>query len=302
MLRESGILLRNFFELEREDGHIEVSLTMKTISEKYTKFGEHICIEDVADFLSVAMNTRLRAAKNVPQYLTPDWNTYYFMEEENFHLLTGVAKAVKENEQISGDNYSFYEAENGRMAAILSDGMGSGEKACGDSERVIEKMERLLEAGFRKETAVQMINGALVAAGQEENLSTLDICDINLYTGACEFMKVGAACSYIKRGRLVDRLSALNFPLGVFGQIETESLHRVLQSGDYVIMLSDGILDALSQGIGEEVLPEIIGRIEYTNPNEIANQILAYCLKQSGGQVRDDMTVLVIGVWEKDRA
>ena len=69
-----------------------------------------------------------------------------------------------------------------------------------------------------------------------------------------------------------------------------------------MIMLSDGILDALSQGIGEEVLPEIIGRIEYTNPNEIANQILAYCLKQSGGQVRDDMTVLVIGVWEKDRA
>ena len=106
------------------------------------------------------------------------------------------------------------------MAAILSHGMGSGEKACGDSERVIEKMERLLEAGFRKETAVQMINGALVAAGQEENLSTLDICDINLYTGACEFMKVGAACSYIKRGRLVDRLSALNFPLGVFGQID----------------------------------------------------------------------------------
>ncbi len=300
LLRESGILLRNFFELEREDGHIEVSLTMKTISEKYTKFGEHICVEDVADFISVAMNIRLHAAKNTPQYLTPDWSTYYFTEEENFHLLTGVAKAVKENEQVSGDNYSFYEAENGRMVAILSDGMGSGEKACGDSERVIEKMERLLEAGFRKETAVQMINGALVAAGQEENLSTLDLCDINMYTGACEFMKVGAACSYIKRGRLVDRLSALNFPLGVFGQIETESLHRVLQSGDYVIMLSDGILDALSQGIGEEVLPEIIGRIEYTNPNEIANQILAYCLKQSSGQVRDDMTVLVIGVWEKD--
>ena len=54
------------------------------------------------------------------------------------------------------------------MVAVLSDGMGSGEEACDDSERIIEKMERLLEAGFRKETAVQMINGALVAAGQEE--------------------------------------------------------------------------------------------------------------------------------------
>ena len=161
-------------------------------------------------------------------------------------------------------------------------------------------MERLLEAGFRKETAVQMINGALVAAGQEAHMSTLDLCDINMYTGACEFVKAGAACSYIKRGRLVDRLSALNFPLGVFGQIEPERMQRVLQSGDYVIMLSDGILDALSQGLGEEMLPEIIGRIEYTNPNEIANQILAYCLKQSNGQVRDDMTVLVIGIWGRD--
>lgn len=299
LLRESGILINNFFELEREDGHIEVSLTMKIISEKYTKLGEQVCIEDVADLISVALNTRLREARNTPQYLTPDWNTYYFVEEPDYHLLTGVAKAVKETEEVSGDNYSFYEAENGRVVAILSDGMGSGEKACAGSGRVIEKMERLLEAGFRKEPAAQMINGALAAVGQEDNMSTLDMCDINLYTGECEFMKAGAACSYIKRGRLVDRLSALNFPLGVFGQIEPETIHRVLQSGDYVIMLSDGILDALSQGIGEEMLPEIIGRTEYTNPNEIANQILAYCLKQSNGQVRDDMTVLVIGLWKK---
>lgn len=299
LLRESGILINNFFELEREDGHIEVSLTMKIISEKYTKLGEQVCIDDVADLISVALNTRLREARNTPQYLTPDWNTYYFVEEPDYHLLTGVAKAVKETEEVSGDNYSFYEAENGRVVAILSDGMGSGEKACAGSGRVIEKMERLLEAGFRKEPAAQMINGALAAVGQEDNMSTLDMCDINLYTGECEFMKAGAACSYIKRGRLVDRLSALNFPLGVFGQIEPETIHRVLQSGDYVIMLSDGILDALSQGIGEEMLPEIIGRTEYTNPNEIANQILAYCLKQSNGQVRDDMTVLVIGLWKK---
>ena len=157
--------------------------------------------------------------------------------------------------------------------------------------------ERFLEAGFRKEAAIQMINGALAASGQEQSLSTLDICDINLYTGECEFIKAGAACTYIKRGRLVDRLSAQNFPLGVFGQLEPEVIYRTLQNGDYVIMLSDGVLDALSQGIGEEVLPEVIGRMDYSNPNEIANQILTYCLTQSKGQVRDDMTVLVTGVW-----
>ena len=238
-------------------------------------------------------------AKNAPMYLTSEWNTYYFLEEPAYYLLTGVAKAVKETEKISGDNYSFYETDNGKMVVILSDGMGSGEKACSDSERVIEMMERLLEAGFRKESAMQMINGALTATGKEDNMSTLDICEMNLYTGECEFIKVGAACTYIKRGRLVDRLSTQNFPLGVFGQLESEVLYRTLQSGDYVIMLSDGVLDALSQGIGEEILPEVIGKMEYSNPNEIANQILAYCLKQSNGQIRDDMTILVTGIWEQ---
>ena len=301
LLKESGIMLKNFFELEHDDGHVEISLTMRTASDKYARIGEkeRISAEAVADFISVAMGNRLHVAKNTPMYLTPEWNTYYFYEVPAYHLLTGVAKAVKETEKISGDNYSFYEADNGKMVVILSDGMGSGEKASSDSERVVEMMERLLEAGFRKESAIQMINGALTVSGKEDNMSTLDICEMNLYTGECEFVKVGAACTYIKRGRLVDRLSTQNFPLGGFGQLDLEVLYRTLQSGDYIIMLSDGVLDALSQGIGEEMLPEIIGKMDYSNPNEIANQILTYCLKQSNGQIRDDMTVLVTGVWNQ---
>ena len=301
ILRESGISLKNFFEMEHKDGHTEISLTMKYMGDKYMKLGEseQISVDDVADFISVAMNVRLCAAKNSPMYLTRNYNTYYFQEEPAYHLLTGVAKAVKEAEKISGDNYSFYEADTGKMMILLSDGMGSGEKACEDSRRVIEIMESFLTAGVRMESAIQMINGALSAAGSEQNMSTLDLCDINLYTGECEFVKVGAACTYIKRGNLVDRLSAQNLPLGVFGQMEVESISRTLQNGDYIIMLSDGITDALSQGIGEEVLPEIIGRMEYASPGEIANQILAYCIKQSNGQIRDDMTVLVTGIWDQ---
>lgn len=301
LLRESGIQLKNFFEMEHEDGHWEISLTMRNLGEKRIRAGEseHISTEDVADFISVAMNTRLCPSKNSPMYLTKEYNTYYFLEEPPYHLLTGFAKAVKEGEKMSGDNYSFYEADTGKLVVILSDGMGSGEMANRDSGRVIEMMERLLEAGFAKESAVQMINGALAAAGQEQNMSTLDICSMDLYSGECEFVKVGAACTYIKRGHLVDRLSAQNLPLGVFQQIEPEMMSRTLQNGDYVIMLSDGVLDALSQGLGEEILPEIIGRMEYTNPNEMANQILAYCIKQSKGQIRDDMTVLVTGIWDQ---
>lgn len=304
LLKESGILLRNYLEMEHENGRREISLTMRQAGRKRMRFNEteRISTEDVADYLSVAMNRRLCMAKNTPPYLTEEYNTYYFLEEPSYHLLTGFARAVKESEKESGDSYSFCEADTGRLLMLLSDGVGSGEAARRESERVIEMMERFLEAGFGKETAVQMVNGALVTAGQEQVMSTLDICDIDLYTGNCEFVKVGAACTYIKRGRLVDRISAQNLPLGVFGQINPEIQTRTLLSGDYVIMLSDGVLEALSEGIGEQVLPEIIGRMDYRNPGEIANQILAYAIGQSRGRIRDDMTVLVAGIWDQEDA
>lgn len=304
LLKESGILLQNYLELEHEDGRRELSLTLRQTGGRRTRFGEkeHISTEDVADYLSVATNRRLCVAKNTPPYLTGEYNTYYFLEEPPYHLLTGFAKAVRELEKVSGDSYSFCEADTGRLLVLLSDGVGSGEAARRESERVIEMMERFLEAGFGKETAVQMVNGALVTAGQEQAMSTLDLCDIDLYTGNCEFLKVGAACTYIKRGRLVERLSAQSLPLGVFGQISPEIQSRTLLSGDYVVMLSDGVLEALSEGIGEEALPEVIGRMEYRNPGEIANQILAYAIGQSRGRIRDDMTVLVTGIWDQEDA
>ncbi|MCI8357417.1 MAG: SpoIIE family protein phosphatase [Lachnospiraceae bacterium] len=291
-LKEAGILLKNMMILENDDGHLTLSLMLKPQTQ------ENITVQDVADLVSVAMNVRLRASGQAPLFLAGEWSVYYFQEEPSFHILTGFAKATKETEKISGDNYTFCETEQGRMAAILSDGMGSGERASEESGKVIEMMERLMEAGFRKEAAVQIINGALAAGEQEQNMSTLDICDLNLYTGACEFIKIGAACTFIKRDHLVDRLSARNLPLGVFQQIEPETIHRQLQDGDYIIMLSDGVLDALEQGIGEEILPELIGKISHTNPGEIARQILNYCLHQSKGKIRDDMTVLVIGIWQ----
>lgn len=294
ILKESGILLKEFMLLENEDNHTELCLTMKT------KAQGNIVIEDVAALLSVAMHMRLRATGNSSIFMTEEWHTFHFTEEPAYHVLTGTAKAVRETEKISGDNYSFCETGEGRVVAILSDGMGSGGQASEESEKVIEMAERLLEAGFRKEPAIQIINGAMAAADYEQKMSTLDLCDINLYTGVCEILKVGAVESYIKREFLVERIDGGELPLGVFGQIEPETVSRQLQDGDYVIMLSDGVTEAFAQGMGEDMLPELIEQTIHVNPGEIAGQILRYCLKQSRGKIRDDMTVLVIGIWKQE--
>ena len=293
-LREVGIQIKNLYLIENEMGHMEVSLTMKNMR------ADTLSSEEIGDLLSVLLNMHLVSAGDNAFFIGEEWQTYYFVQEAKFHVLTGVAKAVKETEKISGDNYAFFEGNAGNLTAVLSDGMGSGEKACTDSTMVVELMQKFLEAGFQMEVAIQMINSALLAGGENANMSTLDLCSLDLYNGECRFVKVGSACSYIKRQHLVDRISAGNLPMGIFQKPDMEIVGRTLVDGDYVIMVSDGILDALSQGIGEDMLPEVIGDSDLENPGEIAGSILNFCIHQCRGHIRDDMTVLVIGIWKKE--
>ncbi len=292
IMKEAGILLKDICLWEKKDGHKEINIVMRAAKGTGTE------VEEIGNVLSVFLNLRLVPVKTSPVFVAREWGSYQYVEEPRYHVLTGVAKTIKETETVSGDNYSFMEIAEGNLTAVLSDGMGSGEKACRDSEFVIDFIEKFLEVGFSKETAVQMINGSLIAGGESQNMSTLDICQVDLYTGVCEFIKIGSAPSYIKRENLIEQISARNLPLGVFYEMDMEITRRRLVDGDYIIMLSDGILDAMSQGIGEEMLPEMLGRITLKNPSEIANYILNSCLGQSRGRVRDDMTVMVTGIWE----
>ncbi len=293
-LREVDIQIKNLYLIENEMGRMEVSLTMKSIK------ASNLSADEIGDLLSVLLNIHLVSAGDNAFFIGGEWQTFYYVEEARFHVLTGVAKAVKETEKLSGDNYAFFEKDTGNLTALLSDGMGSGEKACADSTMVVELMQKFLEAGFQMEMAIQMINSALLTGGENTNMSTLDLCSLDLYNGECRFVKVGSACSYIKRQHLVDRISSGNLPLGIFQKPDMEAVGRTLMDGDYIIMVSDGILDALSQGIGEDMLSELIGSSNLENPGEMANAILNFCIHQCRGHIRDDMTVLVIGVWKKE--
>lgn len=291
--REVDIQVKNLYMIENENGRMEVSLTMKNGKTA------NLSTEEIGDLLSVLLGFPLVSAQNNAFFLGDSWQTFYYVEEARYHVLTGVAKATKETEKISGDNYTFFERDTGNLTALLSDGMGSGEKACRDSTMVVELMQKFLEAGFQLEMAIQMINSLLLTGEENANMSTLDLCSMDLYSGECRFVKVGSACSYIKRGHLVDRISSGNLPLGIFQKPDVEAVGRCLEDGDYIVMISDGILDALSQGIGEDMLSELIGECDLENPGEMAGAILNFCIRQCKGHIRDDMTVLVTGIWKK---
>lgn len=294
-MKTEGIMTGYLFYIRAEDGHRQYSIQMRTIK------SVSISSEDVAGLLSVLLDMRLVPHRNCAFFLSQEWGTYLFQEEPSYHVLTGTAKAIKQFETVSGDCFESFEYGEGSVAILLSDGMGAGEGALKSSSMVVDLMQRFLEAGFSVEAAMRLVNGVLLTGGMEHNTSTIDCCNVDLYQGICHFCKVGAAPSYLKRDNLVEQISSRNLPLGLVEEPESESVTRYLEDGDYIILLSDGVVDAMNQGIGEAALPEIISRFQSRNPSELANDILGYVLRQCKGEVRDDMTVLVTGFWERTR-
>lgn len=291
-MEQEGIRLENPCYLPRENGRTALVVTMST------RRGGKLAVEDAVDMISVILDKRLYPACSCPYTVETVPQSYILEEETAFHVLTGFSRAVKEDEVTSGDNYCVVEAEKGRLTVMLSDGTGSGEEAGRDSGRVLDLMEKMLEAGYRTDIAINMVNTALFALGEDKNHPTLDICEVDLYQGNVRLSKVGGAVTFLKRGLQVEQLTAGSLPLGIFQQIEVEPVTRKLQDGDYLIMVSDGVVDAFGGDDYEVSMENAIAVIQDTNPGEIAERLLRMALRASGGKIKDDMTIGVIGVWE----
>lgn len=293
---EDFCYLRGRSEFDGEEESHAVSVTLHT-----DKRGG-IPAAEVADMLSVLLRRPLQISAASPYRVDQQPHSYIFMEEAKYIVITGFCKITKEGESISGDHYSILESEKGKLTMLLSDGTGSGERASADSERVLDLMEKLLEAGYGIESAISMVNAALLARGQEYSHPTLDLCDLDLYNGSCRFCKVGGAASFLKRGGRVEQISRGSLPLGIFRSVEACTIQRQLQDGDYLFLMTDGVLDALGDKCYEETMQQAIAELEEVNPGEMAEKLLQMALCSCEGHIRDDMTILVAGVWKNNTA
>ncbi len=292
-LKERGIQVKQIHLYQRHNE--KLSLQIKASS----KWGNCVPIKELAKAASQGLKRDMVPGKYTRTLVGKEEVFLTFEEDTLFHVLQGVARLTKDHAQVSGDSFSFLELEGGECVMALSDGMGSGINACKESEMVIELIEKFLESGFQKETAIRMMNSAMVIQGEDGIFSTVDLASMDLYTGTCEFYKIGAAAAFIKHGEEVECISSASLPAGIFHQIEIEKSSRQLEDGDFVVLLSDGVLDYLRVPMPEETMREILETIECNNPGQMAKQILERILLFTAGKVPDDMTVLVTGIWEK---
>lgn len=294
-LMKLGVKLLSTVFLVAESGHYEIHVTIKALK------GECVTTKEVARVISECTGREMVTGKEERAIVGMEYGTVVCVEGPKFHTLQGVAKIGKGCEKISGDNFSLIELPSGKQGVILSDGMGAGQVAFQESAMVVEVLEELLNAGFPKETALQMLNTAMVMGREEVRFSTIDMSLLDLHTGKCEITKAGASTTFIKYKDRVESFKSTSLPMGVMAKMEVDGTERQLQDGDMVIMVTDGVMDALPVGEQDFLMHAIIEGTQIHNPKEMAHHILEQVLQCSGEVPLDDMTVVVIGIWSLEK-
>jgi stage II sporulation protein E len=214
-----------------------------------------------------------------------------FCQEEPLMATIGIAARRKEGESVSGDAGTYFKTDDGILYVILSDGMGSGPGAASESSLAVRLLEQFLKAGVAPEPALKTLNSALALRWEEEGgFSTIDLIKIDLFSGEAGIYKYGAAPTYIRKQRQVNRITGSSLPAGLTADeapVPDVTLVR-LEAGDLAVLISDGI----TGGGEDQWLQDLTQRWEGERPRDLARRILEE--SQRLGEPKDDRTVLVL--------
>ncbi len=220
--------------------------------------------------------------------------TFRLQPALRYRVTVGLAQAGKAGSAISGDTASYLELESGKFSLLLSDGMGVGAQAALESSTTVSLLEHMFRAGFGKDMAVKTVNSILLLRAPDESFATVDLAVIDLYTAQAEFIKIGAAPSFVVGANTVSVVESAALPVGIIKEIDFTPVVCRLALGDLVVMVTDGVLDCYRGPLEKETwLGELLRDLPRTDPQRTAELVLQQARHAAGKSVPDDMTVLV---------
>lgn len=285
-LEENELNVEEVYAFCYPKGRLEIGVNC------FAKPGDYYSVDEMATFVSSVFRRKMNPDKECMAYIFEEPMLVVFREELNYQLSHYVARATKQDESISGDNYIVQNYPDGRSLIAISDGMGSGEKAKEDSELVVELYDKLLEAGMKMTDAAREVNDVLCMRTKSLRTATLDSCVLDLCSGTVSLLKAAASPTYIKNNDKVEKIVSNTLPFGIIQGEQGENFYQVIEENTQLILVTDGVYDAFFNK-GKDMLKEYIQSLHEKTPKQIANKILQMAIGLSQGEIRDDMTVFV---------
>lgn len=185
-------------------------------------------------------------------------------------------------EQDNGDRVLQFAGTMCRHYVVLCDGMGTGLGAVQEGRLAGAMLKKLLSAGFPAEHALRSIN-SLCALRDRAGAVTVDLAELELYSGKVTLYKWGAAASYLVGATGVEKVGFAGPPPGISVEQYKEQVHNLsLRRNQVLVMVSDGV--------PEEAARQCCVNHADRSAGELARSILT-CSQVQG---QDDATVITI--------
>lgn len=245
----------------------------------------------VSEILSIEMTLTERTE------ISTDKCYFSFAPSAKYDAVFGLAAATKDGSTASGDTHSVTRLTGDRFLVALSDGMGSGNKARTVSSVSLSLIESFYKAGVESELILGTVN-KLLSVNTEDSFTALDVSVIDLRSCTADFIKYGAPYGFIVGEEGIRIVESSSLPLGILNELKPSCCRATINNGDTLVLLTDGISDAF--GSSSEIV-EFLRSIPVLNPQSLADDLLKRAISLSGGEKKDDMTVLCVRVFSKNR-
>ena len=263
-----------------------------------------IYITAAGNISAAAMRTAAERALGIPlilsskSALSADKYCYLFRKRPALDAAFGVASRTKDGESACGDTHSVIKIDERTFLCALSDGMGSGPHARRISDTSLSLIESFYRAGLSGDAVLSTVN-RLLAFGREESFACIDTAAVDLDSGRADIVKIGSPLAFLLTETQTEILESESLPLGILDGVRPTVLSRKLNDGDVLVFLSDGITAAFGSSAD---IADFLGNMRISNPQAVADDLLAGALERTGGIAPDDMTVLAVRLLRAENA
>ena len=215
----------------------------------------------------------------------------------------GIAKANKYAVAECGDSVEVAERPRGGLSAILADGQGSGKAAKITSSLVVNRASALIAEGARDGAVARAVHDYLYAMRDGKVSSTLTILSADFDTQTLLFSRNANCPVLVKTEYGITVYDEDVHPIGVHKHMKPLMNQIPLEVGTILVSYTDGIQAAGRKRGGMPDPGRIHKLIEDNGPDDvdfIAGSILEYALALDDYRPGDDMTVVVMGVADRD--
>ena len=212
-----------------------------------------------------------------------------------------VYEAAGEGASVGGDFYDLFPIDGGNWCFVVGDVCGAGAEAAAVTGLARHTIRSLTRAGFPVAPALERLNSAILDEGERSRFLTL-VCGIfRQQRGRVHVSMVNAghpAPFVTGPDHAVRRIGTPQMLLGVMDQVEYVAEQHVLERGELLVALTDGVLERRSgdRMLDDDGVVAELQRVGSLPAQAVAERLLRLVVEFTDEPASDDMAIMALRV------